>query len=115
MASLLLLLSVILPVVAVSGTVTTISVADAEFTTALTPLNFTILFAATLLKLLPVMVTTVFGKPPEGETPVMATETSAGLSPSPDLEQEMINKEEIKTAITHAMALLRFRKFMGLK
>ena len=62
--------TVIFPVVADSGTVTSNSVAVALDTVAATPLNFTTFSASVALKFVPVMVTAAPGKPESGEKPV---------------------------------------------
>src|SRR5688572_22718452 len=53
----------IVPVVAPSGTLVVISVAEAASTTAVTPLNFTVLLFRTVLKPVPVITTVVPGLP----------------------------------------------------
>jgi hypothetical protein len=67
--------TVILPVVAVSGTVTMSCVADAEVTLAFVPLNFTVLFSAVTSKPVPVIVTEVPATPEEGSMDVIASVT----------------------------------------
>jgi hypothetical protein len=70
-AVLIPLVTVMNPVVAPTGTVVTISVAVELVTTAVVPLNFTMLLADVVLKLVPVMVTVVPGGPEEGATAVI--------------------------------------------
>ena len=64
----------ILPVVAPTGTVVVILVAVLALTTAAVPLNSTLLFADTGLKLVPVMVTEVPVGPDDGEKEAMVGE-----------------------------------------
>src|SRR5664279_2101928 len=59
-------LTVILPVVPAAGAVTVSEVAVALLTVAATPLNFTVLSVGVVLKLVPVIVTTVFTGPIAG-------------------------------------------------
>lgn len=66
--------TVIGPVVAPVGTVVVIEVVVLAETTAVTPLNFTMLFPATALKLLPVSVTCAPTTPFEGVKEVMTGE-----------------------------------------
>jgi len=59
------------PDVAAEGTLVAIVVSDAELTTELVMLNFTLLLAGTSSKLAPVMLTAVPAIPIVGENPVM--------------------------------------------
>lgn len=64
--------TLIFPVLAPSGTETTSCVADAEVTVAVTPLNFTVLLAAVVLKFDPVIVTAEPTSPDAGVKPEIA-------------------------------------------
>jgi hypothetical protein len=84
---LLLTVTAIRPVVAPDGTVTTSCVAVAETTVAVVPLNVTVLFAITVLKFAPVMVTDVPTAPLDG---VKLEIVGDGVTSSP-LLHEVIN------------------------
>jgi hypothetical protein len=96
-----LLSTSILPVAAVAGTVTTIWVAVAELILAATPLNVTVLLAATVLKFVPVIVTTAFGKALAGANAVMVTGIWGSTTGFGDFEQDMskIKKAEMKARV----------------
>ena len=63
------------PVAAVIGTLVESDVAVAEVTVAVTPLNLTVLLAAVVLKLVPLIVTAVPPMPLDGDSPVTPGET----------------------------------------
>jgi hypothetical protein len=94
-------------VAAVAGTVTTIWVADTELTLAATPLNVTVLLAASVLKFLPVIVTTSLGNPFAGTNVLMVTGTSGltgGLGCDFEQDSIKIEKAEIITKFKIAFA-----------